>query len=102
MLLSKTKVLFIFFKKMIFFNILFTVSALLIYLLNESSHLFSFMFWTKVVGYAVAVYAVNWSKKEEFYFYYNQGISKRTLFIFTFLIDALIFGMLVMLMSLFI
>lgn len=53
-------------------------------------HLFFFLFWFKVITLGLIYYFINMTKKNEFYYYQNLGLSKEILWIATLAFDFII------------
>ncbi len=50
--------------------------------------------WFKGITMGIFFYAINYSKKKEFYYYQNIGISRAELWLVTFSVDLLLFSLL--------
>lgn len=90
-MIRKFKLILVFFKRLMVFNFLFSIAALLVFVSRPSLDVLALLFWSKIVGYGFVLYVFYKYRKNELYFYHNQELSGFTLFFVSFFIDAFIF-----------
>lgn len=84
------RLLYLFYRRYCPFSLVISLLCLLILLTNGANTL-TFLFWLKVFTLFVAVYAVETSRNQEFYFYYNLGLAKTALWGWTLFFDVTLF-----------
>lgn len=78
----------------IIFSIVLTFISSLSFILKESGHSFVYLtiayysFWIMTGGFILSAFYFELSRKNEYYFYYNLGISKIKLLLFAYTLHA--------------
>lgn len=89
-----------FYQLLLLYNIAFTLLATFI-LVMEAGHLDAAVFlFGKVIGFFAAIGLQYYSSKQTYFYFRNAGCNITTLFINAFIIDALIYAILILLPSL--
>jgi len=83
---TKINLFFTFYKSFCFASILISVICAY-FLIMYGASAYSVLFWFKILTSAVIFLYIREYKSKEFYFYKNLGISKKALWIFSFLFD---------------
>lgn len=82
-------------KTNIIFSIFLTMLSGLLFLTKTSSHspiyiiIFSFIVWIMTGGFLLSVFYFELTRKNEYYFYYNLGLSKIKLLLTAYLLNFL-------------
>lgn len=82
-------------KTNIVFSIFLTLLSGLLFLTKTSPHspayiiIFSFIVWIMTGGFLLSAFYFEISRKNEYYFYYNMGLSKFKLFLAAYLLNFL-------------
>lgn len=84
------RLIFTFYKSFAFVNFLITLACIKI--INQFGfNSFTVLFWFKIITLGLVFYFINDRKKEEFYYYKNLGVTKKTLWIVTITFDLILF-----------
>lgn len=68
------------------------INAACMYILwSNGIGIYKMLFWLKVFTIAASCYLVNEFRKEDYFYFYNFGLSKKTLWISTLSFDLLLF-----------
>ena len=89
------RVWLVFYRSVAFYNLVFTASAACLYVQNGTMRVLALMFWTKVLGFLLVAYVFHQFKRDDFYFYHNQGFSKTRLLLCTLVIETIGFCLLI-------
>jgi hypothetical protein len=81
-----------FFKSFVFTTSLLTCCSLYVLSIN-GIRAFAPAFWFKIVTLFIVFYFINGSKKKEFYYYRNLGLSRFSLFSAAFFSDVFIYAL---------
>jgi hypothetical protein len=87
---KKTNLFFTFYKSFCFVSVLISIVCAY-FLIKYGASAYSVLFWFKIITSALIFYYIREYKSKEFYFYKNLGISKKALFIFSFLFDFTVY-----------
>jgi hypothetical protein len=83
-------------KRNIIFSIFLTMLSSLVFLARPSPHspayiiIFSFIVWIMTGGFLLSAFYFEISRRNEYYFYYNLGLSKIKLLISAYLLNLII------------
>lgn len=88
--IRKIRLLFTFFQYFIWVSI-FIDAACMYFLWRNGIEAYKLLFWLKLLSMGVSFYLVNEYKKQEYFYFYNFGLSKKTLWITTLAFDLLLF-----------
>lgn len=89
-LVRNIRILFTFYRYFIWASI--CVNAVSAYILWANGITFyKGLFWIKLLSLAVSFYLVNEYKKQEYFYYYNFGFSRKSLWIIALTFDLLVF-----------
>jgi hypothetical protein len=86
----KVRLLFTFYRYYIWVSV-FIDAACAFFLWKNGMGAYSSLFWFKLFTLGASFYFVNEYKKGEYYYFYNFGLSKKTLWISTLTFDLLLF-----------
>ena len=95
------QIIWLYYRQVVAYNLIFTVLALVIYFAYGSLKIFIVMFWLKVVGFAFIAYVFYQFNSKELYFYYNLGLSRQKLLLIAVVIEIISFSLLVFIASFF-
>ncbi len=87
---QKIRLLFTFYRYFIWVSI-FIDAACMYFLWKNGIGAYKMLFWLKLFSMGVSFYLVNEYKKHEYFYFYNFGLSKKTLWITTLTFDLLLF-----------
>ena len=93
------QIIWLYYRQVVSYNLLFTFLALGIYFFYGSLKIFAAMFWLKVVGFALIGYIFYQFNSHQLYFYYNLGLSRRRLLLLAVVIEIISFSALVYMAS---
>jgi len=79
-----------FYKSIAFANIVITLATLSIIFIHGINP-FLYIFWFKIFTLFIVLYANDTYKKNEYFYYLNFGVSKKSLWISSVIIDTFIF-----------
>lgn len=88
--LQKLRLLFTFYQYLIWVSVFINI-ACGFFLWKNGISAYSALFWFKLFTLGASVYFTNEYRKEEYFYFYNFGLSKKTLWITTIILDMLIF-----------
>ena len=77
-------------------SVILTLLSAMVFLAKESPHsplylvIFLYVFWLMTGGFLMSAFYFNISRKNEYYFYYNLGLSKLKLLLFTYALHAIL------------
>src|SRR5688572_19183482 len=83
-----------FYKSFLVFSMLINIVAVVLFS-EHGINIFAFLFWLKIASIAVTYYFINSYKNKEYYYYYNAGISKFSLWFVSNKVDIGIFILLI-------
>lgn len=84
------RILFTFYRYFIWVSI--CINAACAYILwSNGIGAYKGLFWLKLLSLGASFYLVNEFKKQEYFYYYNFGFSKKSLWIITLLFDLFLF-----------
>lgn len=96
-ILYNLKLIWTFYKRVVSFNLIFTICALYLYVKTGSLLVFSWMFWLKVIGFASITYLYYEFRKQNLCFYYNLGFSNGRLLLIAAICEIIIFTLSILL-----
>jgi hypothetical protein len=89
------RIIWLYYRQVVSYNLLFTFLALGIYFFYGSLKIFAVMFWLKVLGFVLIGYIFYQFNNNALYFYYNLGLSRLRLLLIAILIEIISFSVLV-------
>lgn len=84
------RLVFTFYQYFIWVSVFINLSCA-IFLWKNGISAYSTLFWFKIFTMGASLYLTNESRKEEYYYFFNHGISKKALWISTLTFDLLLF-----------
>ena len=94
--IKKTRLLFTFYRNFIWVSV--CIDAACAYLLwIYGLSIYSVLFWFKLFTLGASFYLVNEYKKNEYFYFYAFGLSKKSLWISTLVMDMMLFFLILML-----
>ena len=87
---KRINLFFTFYKSFCFASILISIVCAY-FLVQYGASAYSVLFWFKIITSALIFFYIKEYKSKEFYFYKNLGISKKALWIFSFLFDFTVY-----------
>ncbi len=94
--IRKTGLLFTFYRYYIWVSLLVNV-ACAFFLWNNGIGAYSVLFWFKIFTMGASLYLINDYRKQQYFYFYNFGLSKKTLWIFSLAFDLFLFFALIIL-----
>lgn len=94
--IRKTGFLFTFYRYYIWVSLLVNVTCAF-FLWNNGIGAYSALFWFKIFTMGVSLYLINDYRKQQYFYFYNFGLSKKTLWIFSLAFDLFLFFALIIL-----
>lgn len=89
-IIRNIRLLFTFYRSFIWVSLFIDVACMYLLCKNGISA-YKALFWLKLFTMGAASYFINEYKKHEYFYFYNFGLSKKTLWIFTLVFDLLLF-----------
>lgn len=80
------KLIWTFYKSYLLASLLITIACINLFW-KYGFDIFSELFWFKIISLGIIYYFINYSKRKEYYYYQNLGISKVVLWTVTLLFD---------------
>lgn len=93
------KLLFIFCKRFILPSVLFTIVCCLVIWRFQLTNTIGAIIWMKALSNLVFYFLLKTYRSNEYYFFYNLNVNPNKLYIYTYLLDFLLFGILAFLTS---
>ena len=88
--MQNIKLYITFYKSFCFVSILISFACAYLFF-KWGISIFTVLFWFKIITLALIIYYIREYKSKEFYFYKNVGITKKALWIFSFLFDFTVY-----------
>jgi hypothetical protein len=88
--LQKLRLIFTFYRNFIWVSVFINL-ACGFFLWKNGMGAYSALFWLKLFSLGVSIYFTNEYKKEEYFYFYNFGLSKKILWITTIILDIFLF-----------
>jgi len=94
--MKKIKLYITFYKSFCFVSILISLlCAFFLFELKDKIPIYFSLFWFKIITSVLIFFYIREYKSKEFYFYKNLGISRKALWIFSFIVDFTIYYILI-------
>ena len=84
------RLLFTFYRYFLWVSV-FINAACMLFLWRNGIEAYKMLFWLKLFSMGASVYLVNEYRKQEYFYFYNFGFSKRSLWIITLSFDLILF-----------
>lgn len=88
--LQKLRLIFTYYRNFIWVSVFIDLACAFI-LWKNGIDTYSALFWFKLFTLGASIYFTNEYRKEEYFYFYNFGLSKKGLWISTIILDMLIF-----------